>query len=108
MTRHEPVAASDTSGVTTQPTKRKMPLVVILMLAALAAIFIIGFATSPSQHDDRTGTPDYLCDLLRSGFTTSELASNDTWQNWSDNQSAIARGTAITAAADQGGCLNLT
>lgn len=111
MTRHEAVAASDTSGVNTQPTKPKQPLVVKLILAAIAAtiaVMVIMAGVNSSHDDDRSGTSGYLCDLLRSGHTTGELASNDVWQTWTDGQSALARGMEITAAADRGGCLNLT
>lgn len=111
MTRREVVASSDTRDVTTPPTKPKMPLVVKLILAAMILPIVVGIIISgvnSSNTEDKTGTPDYLCELLRSGWTTSELATNDVWQNWTDQQSAMSRGIEITAAADRGGCLNLT
>lgn len=82
----------------------KITIAAIVLIISASAILAI---VRKSNDVERSGTPEYLCELLRSGWTTDQLAANDEWQDWPANQSPLSRGIEITSAADNGGCFDL-
>jgi hypothetical protein len=97
--------------------KRQIHITTTMMafagVAVLAALIIVGWASSGDDSSDRTptvttpATPERLCQLLAQGYTPGMLGCNGMWRTWPESVSGSQRGLDIGAAAMEGGCTSL-
>lgn len=87
----------------TTPAVKKSKLggrIVLAMGLVLAAVLAVVVVTGANQGGDESTPAERLCSLLKSGWSVDQLAANDVWQSWPDEESPMQRGMEIASVAN--------
>lgn len=107
--RHAAARPRDVQGMTppsrpgprpAPPWTRWIPRAIIGSILAIILVAVIATAVETSNKKDYRGTAEHLCDLLGSGWTTSEIVHGDQWRDWDSQTSMLQREIAVTHAAE--------
>lgn len=72
-------------------TSHRRQLIQLVVGVVLIGTPILLFGMASHSSDDKPS----LCDMLRDGWTASEIVDSDQWRDWPDSMSRMERSTTV-------------